>query len=283
MARTKWVGAATWRTAVAGAVTTALGLAGAGAAAAAPIAPGDLESVPARTAITFTDSHTGITVGTANRAEARAGLSTVKLYMADYVLIHGDGSDGDRARAEAMVRYSDDRAADELFAKYPDSIDGPARDYGLTDTTGAGYWGDALTSTEDTVRFLEIKKQTDPESPVLHWMRTAAPVAADGTAQDWGTALLPGAQGSKWGWTDFGAPAVNSATIGDGYTVAAATYGTPQEQTADVLGAFVLAGEEATVSLQTVVGQAMEDSFPGDPLVDWVRESTPDVPLPITG
>lgn len=283
MVRTGRTNPMTGRAVLAAAAVGVLGLAGAGAAVAAPIAPGDLSAVPERTAITFTDTHTGITVGTAGHTEARPGLSTVKLYMADHVLLHGDGSDWDRERAEAMVRYSDDRAADELFAKYPESIDAPARDYGLTATVGAGYWGDALTSTADTVRFLEIKQQTDPASPVLEWMRTADPVAADGTVQNWGTALLPGAEGSKWGWADHGAPMVNSATIGSGFAVAASTYGTAQDQTDDVLAAFVTVDGDATVSLQTVVGQSLEESFPGDPMVRWVVEATPDVPVPAAG
>src|SRR5699024_12615883 len=65
--------------------------------------------------------------------------------------------------------------------------------------------------------------------------------------------------------------------------LAASTYGTAQDQTDDVLGAFVTVDGAATVSLQTVVGQALEETFPDDPMVRWVVEATPDVPVPAAG
>lgn len=216
----------------------ALLVAGGGQSVSTPISPGDLGAVPERTAITFTDSHTGRTVGTGNQHEPHAGLSTVKLYMADHVINHGDGSAADHALAEAMIRDSDDGAATQLYAKYPDSINGPAGEYGLANTHGAGHWGNSTTSTADTVKFLEAKKTADPGSPILHWMRTATPVAADGTLQNWGTSNLPGAEGTKWGWSDYGPRMVNSATISAGYSVASATDGTGHDQTADVRNAF---------------------------------------------
>ncbi|WP_174375385.1 hypothetical protein [Nocardia higoensis] len=72
-------------------------------------------------------------------------------------------------------------------------------------------------------------------------MATAGEYAADGTPQDRGTARIPGVLGTKWGWSDVGAPEVS---FGPGFTVAAHTYGTSAEQTADVLAALpqILAG-----------------------------------------
>ncbi len=64
--------------------------------------------------------------------------------------------------------------------------------------------------------------------------RTGTPVAADGTRQNWGTARLPGVLGSKWGWSDLPPPEVASASFGPGFTVAAHTRGSPEDQTADV-------------------------------------------------
>jgi len=248
----------------------------AGQASAAPIVPGDLGSVPDRTALTFTDSNTGWSVGTANQFAARPGLSTVKLYIADFVLQHGDGSATDRELAERMIRFSDDGAASRLYAKYPNSIDGPAAQYGLTATSGAAFWGNSYTSTADTVRFLEVKKAQDPRSPILGWMRDAAPAAADGTYQDWGTARLPGAEGTKWGWSDYGPPVVNSATIGNGYSVAAATNGTAADQTTDVLRAFGPAPQPSpTVPLRDVVADVVATQFPGDPIGGWVVDAVP--------
>jgi hypothetical protein len=200
--------------------------------------PADLDDVPARTSISFQESRTGYRVGTANQHEARPGLSIVKLYIADHALRHGDGSEHEHALAERMIRYSDDGAANGLYAKYPDAIDATAAAYRLTSTRGAPNWGSAVTSTADIVAFLETKKATEPDSPILAWMASAAPVAADGTTQNWGTSTLPGVTGSKWGWSDFGASSVASSSFGPDFSVAAQTHGSAADQTADVTNAF---------------------------------------------
>lgn len=210
---------------------------GAGAAVAAPAPIDSFDAVPERTALTFEYAPGGVLIGTANQHERRPGLSTVKLYLADYALRHGDGSPRDRFLAERMIRYSDDGAASELDAKYPGAIDAVAAEYGLTDTGRASFWGDSYTSTADTVTFL-VAKRADPTSPIPMWMTTASPTAADGTVQDWGTARLPGVVGTKWGWSDLGAPVVASASYGTDFTIAANTYGSSEDQTEDVLGAF---------------------------------------------
>lgn len=201
-------------------------------------APGDLADVPSRTALSFEHSPSGLHVGTANEGEARPGLSTVKLYIADFALRHGDGSDSDRDLAARMIRASDDGAASQLDAKYPQAIDATAAEYGLGSTSRGGFWGSSYTSTSDTVRFLETKKRTDPGSPILGWMTAADSIATDGTLQDWGTGRLAGVTGTKWGWADDGSSIVASASIGDDFSVAANTYGSPTDQTDDVLGAL---------------------------------------------
>ncbi|RZL82613.1 MAG: hypothetical protein EOP32_10730 [Rhodococcus sp. (in: high G+C Gram-positive bacteria)] len=217
----------------AGVVATASGW----TAHAAPT-PDRVDEVPGRTALSFAHTPSGTRVGTANHGEARPGLSIVKLYVADYMLRHGDGSPEDRALGQRMIRDSDDGAAAEAYAKYPQAIDAIAAEYRLTSTHGAGFWGNAVTSTTDTVTFLEAKKSTDPDGEILGWMATAAPVAADGTHQNWGTGLLPSVIGTKWGWSDTGPSVVASASFGSDFSVAANTYGTVDEHTGDVLGAF---------------------------------------------
>jgi hypothetical protein len=215
------------------AVAGALAL-GAGAAVAPAGADPVLPSVDPRTSIAVRSPI--VNGGTANAGESRPGLSIVKLYIADHALRHGDGSAADRALAERAVRASDDAAAARLYAKYPDSIDATAREYGLTSTSGHANWGYSRTSAEDAARFLRAKQLRDPSSPILHWMETAAPVAADGTRQDWGTHNLPFVTGTKWGWSDQGPSVVASASVGGSlFSVAAITYGTPGQQTGDVL------------------------------------------------
>lgn len=206
----------------------------------APIAtagPADPAIIPPRTAFSVR-STTGIAWGTANEYDARSSLSLAKLYLADYALRHGDGSDTDRKLAERMICCSDDAAADTIAAKYPAAIDATATEYHLTATESGDSWGDSATSTADVATFLESKLRTDPTSPILQWMAAADATAADGTEQNWGTTQWPGVLGTKWGWSDFGEQEVASASYGPGFAIAAHTRGTPAEQTADILNAL---------------------------------------------
>ncbi|MFD3702762.1 hypothetical protein ACFWUP_06405 [Nocardia sp. NPDC058658] len=112
-------------------------------------------------------------------------------------------------------------------------------EYGLGDTHAGAHWGYTTTSVADLVEFIAAEQHTDPTSPILDWMAGAGAVADDGTEQNWGTARLPGVQGTKWGWSDRGTPAaVASVSFGPGFVVAAITYGTPEPQTADVTEAI---------------------------------------------
>ncbi|MEV4128981.1 hypothetical protein [Nocardia sp. NPDC049707] len=204
---------------------------------AAPVAAADVidaDGVPSRTAFSFRSVLPGIQWGTANEYETRSGLSLVKLYMVDYALRRGDRSATDLALAERMIRYSDDSAADALGVKYPQAIDAIAAEYHLTGTTSGPDWGSSYTSTADVATFLATKKRTEPGSPIFLWMAAASERAADGTSQDWGTARLPGVEGTKWGWSDSGPLEVASASFGESFAVAAHTRGTPEDQTADV-------------------------------------------------
>lgn len=206
--------------------------------AAAQPPPAQAGEVPARTAVSVRGPG-GFRWGTPNEFERRSALSMVKLYLADYVVRYGSGSAADRQRAERMIRLSDDAAADAVAAEYPQAVDVIAAEYGLTQTTAAAGWNTATTSTADLADFLAAKQATDPTSPIFGWMASAPPVAADGTQQNWGTARLPGVQGSKWGWSDLPPLEVASASFGPGFTVAAHTRGSPEEQTADVQQALM--------------------------------------------
>ncbi|MFF5034452.1 hypothetical protein [Nocardia salmonicida] len=93
-------------------------------------------------------------------------------------------------------------------------------------------------SPEDRALSERMIRDSDAGSPIFEWMAGASNTAADGTPQNWGTAQLPGVQGSKWGWSDVGAPEVASASIGPGFSVAAHTYGASADQSADVLDAL---------------------------------------------
>ena len=199
----------------------------------AAAAPGDSGSltVPERTQIAV-GTPLG-PIGTPDMHEARPALSIVKLYMVDYIWQHGDGTD--TADLERMIKASDDAAAQRMWDKYgPESVSAPAEAYGLTSTWPGDNWGTSYTSTADVTTFLNAK-MLDPDTPILDWMRDADAVAADGTEQNWGTSQVPGVQGTKWGWSDYGDSEVASASFGLGFTIAANTWGFPEDQTADVL------------------------------------------------
>ncbi|MTE16224.1 serine hydrolase family protein [Nocardia aurantiaca] len=223
------------------AVVTGVWLAVTGAAGAQPrIDPGAIQParVLPRTALAVRTLVPGVGRGTDNETEERAALSIAKLYMADYALRHGDGSAEDRDLGERMIRRSDDAAANRIAAKYPYAIDAIAKEYSLRATHGAGGWELSTTSVADVADFLAAKLRAEPDSPILAWMEQPSDKASDGTRQDWGTARLPLVYGTKWGWADVGPPEVASVSFGPGFTVAAHTYGTPEQQTEDVLGAW---------------------------------------------
>nr|WP_235840668.1 hypothetical protein [Corynebacterium liangguodongii] len=206
------------------------------AAGAAP-EPTAIGATPPRTSMSFAHSPTGFRVGTANEHESRPGLSLVKLYIADYVFDHG--TPADQARAYTMLQTSDDAIAASLYAAYPDSIALTARKYGLGDTHAADHWGNSTTSTYDAVAFLEARKRDHGlGDPILSALASASPVAADGYRQDYGTAVLPGVIGTKWGWSDDRASLHASASFGTDFSVAAHTFGPASQLTADVIAAF---------------------------------------------
>lgn len=225
-------------------VVLAAGIALGGLAPAASADSSTPPPVPPRTAISLRTT-TGISWGTPNEHESRSALSLAKLFIADYALRHGDGSATDRDLAERMIRYSDDGAASQLEARYPQAITEIAAEYQLSRTRPAGTdWGAVASSTADVTEFLAATLRTHPDSPLLEWMAQAGATAADGTEQDWGTARLPWVTGTKWGWSDFGESEVASTSYGPGFAVTAHTRGTAAEQTADVLDALPLIAHE---------------------------------------
>ena len=231
-------------------------------------------TAPGRTQISFDDTNTGFHAGTANEHESRQGLSLVKLYIAEYIVKHGDPAD--IPKAQQMIRYSDDNIASELYAKYPQSISTTANEYGLTDTHAAPHWGNSTTSSADTNKFIVTKQKTDPQSPVLIAMTQMSPVAADGYQQDYGTSTLPGVVGSKLGWSDDRSSFHGSVSFGNGYVVSANTNGTKQQHTNDVQSAFQEKAPSVPTSpavddiVSSVENGSSQGNLPEIPGVEWV-------------
>lgn len=180
---------------------------------------------------TYIDLSTQQRMGTATERFARPALSLVKLYVAYYVVEHGTPRDRDAALA--MVSDSSDGTADVLFAQYTGSIDAVAEEFGLASTKAGQSWGTSRTSTYDVATFVATLVEHDPQHPVLEAMKRADRVAADGYAQNFGTAVLPGAIGSKWGWSNA-RDLHSSVTFGTDWVAAAAVNGDADDLTAFV-------------------------------------------------
>lgn len=148
----------------------------------------------------YIDLYNGEYVASTSARYQRPALSISKLYIADYVLDHG--SEKEQAMALEMLRSSSDKKADVLFDAYPYCIDRTAKKYGLASTETTTRWGYSYTSAFDVASFLSQLIANDPDSPILQALSTAHQVAEDGTKQNFGTALLPGVMGTKWGWSD---------------------------------------------------------------------------------
>lgn len=198
-------------------------------------APGQI-AAPARTQITMIHLPSGQVYGTGNQHEARPALSLIKLYIADYVFAHG--TEGDKAAAFQMLRDSSDVTATHLYARYPGSINAVIQGYGLRNTSAADRWGYSRTSTADVAKFLAAKHRHDRHGRLLTALATAQPIAADGYLQNYGTALLPGVEGTKWGWATDRRSFHSSASYGSDFVVAAATNGSAQQLSDDVRAAF---------------------------------------------
>ena len=212
------------------ALTLTATLAAAPAAQAMTFDPG---KVPPRTQMTVRYAD-GTVVSTPNGHESRPALSLVKLYLGTWVLKYG--APEDKARVENMIRFSEDATASDLERKYPQAIPGIIGEYQLGETHHNGYWGNTTTSTEDLARFVGAISTDPAAAPIMKGMATAAPAASDGYRQDFGTARIPAILGTKFGWSEDGQVHA-TASFGPGYTVAANTYGSPADLTADVLGA----------------------------------------------
>lgn len=204
----------------------------------------DPSGVPNRTSITLRYSN-GATVATRNSHESRPALSLSKLYLGYWVAKNGEPQD--KARVENMIRYSEDGTASYLDSKYPQAIPQVAGQFGLRNTHHNGYWGNTTTSTQDLARFLSTVRGDPVAAPIFRGMSTAAPTAADGYRQDFGTGRIPGVTGTKYGWSDDRRTLHATASTGNGYVIAAQTSGPAAQLTRDVLDAVTVTPDRPRV------------------------------------
>lgn len=170
----------------------------------------------------------GMRMATKNEHEPRPALSLIKLYIATYVM--EEGSFNDKYEALDMIANSSDTSAEDLFNKYPKSIDAIAKEYGLENTKAGDKWGTSVTSTYDVVRFVVQLMEDDPTHPVLVAMAHADSISEDGYEQDYGTAKLQNVVGTKWGWSND-KTLHSSVSFGKNFVVAASVTGSADDLT----------------------------------------------------
>ena len=190
----------------------------------------DVAAAPARTQIIMMKDN-GEVIETPGAHESRASLSIVKLYLGHWVLQHGASED--KALVYEMIRSSHDGIASNLDRKYRQAIPDTIGRFRLAETNYRGRWGDTTTSVHDMAAFVRAVR-TDPAArPLIDGMRNPAAVAADGYPQNFGTATLPGIEGTKFGWSDK-RDVHATVSFGPGFVVAAHTFGSAQVHTDDV-------------------------------------------------
>src|SRR5699024_11986079 len=96
---------------------------------ALPIQQAGIVIDQSKSQLTYIRLSDGMHLGSANERFARPALSLSKLYIADYVIDEGTGSE--KYDALQMISNSDDGIAEELLAIYPESIDEVAKTYEL--------------------------------------------------------------------------------------------------------------------------------------------------------
>lgn len=169
--------------------------------------------------VSYVHIPTGFRVDSANSGEIRTCLSICKIYIADHVFRNGTAEQ--KKQATEMLRTSDDGIATRLYRAFPKSMNEVAEQYGLHDTKGARTWGKSVTTMHDVATFLAAKVDAgDLDDPVLAALADPAPIAADGYHQDFGTDVLPGVIGTKWGWADKRSQMNASASYGEDFVVA---------------------------------------------------------------
>lgn len=178
--------------------------------------------------ISYIRLHDGMYMGSAAEHDPRPALSLIKLYIATYVIEKGEYED--KFEALGMIASSSDKSAEELFKKYPDSIDKIAKEYHLESTKAGETWGYSETSTYDVASFISQLIKRDETHPVLVAMSHADPVSEDGYDQDYGTAKLSNVVGSKWGWSND--KSINSSvSFGKNFVAAASINGSADDLT----------------------------------------------------
>ncbi|ORX08427.1 hypothetical protein [Mycolicibacillus trivialis] len=145
--------------------------------------------------VAMLDRSTGQVV--ANGATTPMAIASVaKLFIADDLLVRGPLSDEDRASLDAMLRSSDDNAAEEFWNRDggDEIVTRVAARYGLTATTPGsdGRWWNVVSTPLELVRYYDMllggRGGLDPEQAniIVDNLVQATPTGIDGYPQRFG-------------------------------------------------------------------------------------------------
>lgn len=177
----------------------------------------------------------GTSVSNRNARTRYPALSLSKLFIGYWLL---QNTTGYEEQVRLMVELSDDGVASAMDRMFPQAIPEIAAQFGLVDTSRNGFWGNSTTTAVDMVVFLSHILAHDPNSLLLTYMANTAPIASDGYAQNFGTAVIPGVIGTKFGWSDNRAFHA-TVSYGSNFVVAAFGHGSPSTLTAAVQNSVV--------------------------------------------
>jgi hypothetical protein len=116
------------------------------------------------------------------------------LLLAAFLRGHRQLGDSDRAQLDAMIRFSDNKAADAIYAQVGDGgLRSVARRAGMRDfEVTPGFWGGAQITAADMARFFFRLERNLGERHREYGMRLLATIIS---SQRWG---IPRAAGGEW-------------------------------------------------------------------------------------
>lgn len=180
-------------------------------------------------------------------------LSQAKLFLGYWVL--RSGSPADKGSVFPMIKFSDDGIASRLSGIYPQAIPEIIAQYGLRGSSAGPSWGHGTTTMNDLTQFISAIRRDPIAKPIIDAMAQAAPIAADGYPQNYGSATLPRVWATKFGWTDDRVSRNTTVSLGDTFSIAVSAAGP----------AFRATDLARTVPLPAV-GPAPWTPIPGVPL-----------------
>lgn len=181
------------------------------------------ESVAAPSGQVSVRDDSGNIVYQVNGDQRVPSLSQAKLFLGYWVL--RSGAPADKGAVFPMIKFSDDGIASRLSSIYPQAIPEIISQYGLRGTVAGPSWGLGSTTMNDLTQFISAIRRDPIARPIIDAMAQAAPIAADGYAQNYGSSTLPRVWATKFGWTDDRVGRNTTVSLGDSFSIAVSSAG----------------------------------------------------------